>query len=80
MLAMEAESRKDEIEKFKETLAKKALAENDQLDPAQVLMQIDQRPLVQYLELIDSDKERIIESEIQKRLTKAVPFFRGKLT
>ena len=80
MLAMEAESRKDEIEKFKETLVKKALAENDQLDPAQVRMQIDQRPLVQYLELIDSDKERIIESEIQKRLTKAVPFFRGKLT
>jgi hypothetical protein len=29
MLAMEAEQRKDEIEKFKETLVKKALSEND---------------------------------------------------
>jgi hypothetical protein len=36
MLTFEAEQRKDEIEKFKETLVKKALAENDQLDPAMV--------------------------------------------
>ena len=80
MLTFEAEQRKDEIEKFKETLVKKALAENDQLDPAMVRQQIDQRPLVQYLQIMDQDKERVIEAEIQKRLTKAVPFFRGKLT
>jgi len=36
MLTFEAEQRKDEIEKFKETLVKKALGENDQLDAAMV--------------------------------------------
>jgi hypothetical protein len=36
MLTFEAEQRKDEIEKFKETLVKKAVAENEQIDPTMV--------------------------------------------
>ena len=30
--------------------------------------------------MLDSEKDQVIEAEIQKRLTKAVPFLRGKLT
>lgn len=30
--------------------------------------------------MLDSEKDQFIEAEIQKRLTKAVPFLRGKLT
>jgi len=30
--------------------------------------------------MIDVDRDRMAEAELQKRLTKAVPFLRGKLT
>ncbi len=30
--------------------------------------------------MLDSERNLVIEAEIQKRLTKAVPFLRGKLT
>lgn len=79
-LAVEAMSRKGEIEKFKEQLVKKALSENDSLDPKQVREALDTRPASQYLRLLDNDKDRMVEAELQKRLTKAVPFLRGKLT
>jgi hypothetical protein len=59
---------------------KTALKEKADLDPAQVRQQLEQRSPIQYMQLIDQDRERMIEAEIQKRLTKAVPFFRGKLT
>ncbi len=42
--------------------------------------ELDKRPDVQYLNMLDSEKDLIIEAEIQKRLTKAVPYLRGKLT
>jgi ribosome-binding factor A len=42
--------------------------------------QLDSRPATKYLEQLDTDNIRLIDGEIQKRLTKAVPFFRGKLT
>ena len=79
-MAIEAEERKEEIERFKEQLVKRGMKENSELDPKMLRAKIDERPLTQYLQLLDTDKERLIEAEIQKRLTKAVPFFRGKLT
>jgi ribosome-binding factor A len=30
--------------------------------------------------MLDSERNLVIDAEIQKRLTKAVPFLRGKLT
>ena len=32
------------------------------------------------MKLLDSDKDLMVEAELQKRLTRAVPFFKGKLT
>lgn len=80
MLAIEAQNRQGEIQKLKEQLIKKAKAENEQLDVAMMRKQLDERPASQYLKLLDEDKDRLVEAELQKRLTKAVPFFRGKLT
>ena len=80
MLAIEAQNRQGEIQKLKEQLIKKAKAENEQLDVAIMRKQLDERPASQYLKLLDEDKDRLVEAELQKRLTKAVPFFRGKLT
>lgn len=79
MLATEAQVRHKEINDYKESLVKKAQEENGEVDPRQVRQALDQRPDSQYLRLIDQNKERFIEAELQKRLTKAVPFFRGKL-
>lgn len=50
------------------------------MDPKQVREALDTRPASQYLRLLDNDKDRMVEAELQKRLTKAVPFLRGKLT
>ena len=80
MLAIEAQNRQGEIQKLKEQLIKKAKVENEQLDVAMMRKQLDERPASQYLKLLDEDKDRLVEAELQKRLTKAVPFFRGKLT
>lgn len=41
---------------------------------------MDKRPVDQYLKILDQDRDRMVEAELQKRLTRAVPFFRSKLT
>lgn len=80
MRAMDAQNRKADIDAFKERLVKKALTENSQVDVVQLRQQLDQRPASHFLNFLDQDKDRMVEAELQKRLTKAVPFFRGKLT
>lgn len=79
-LSIEAQMRSAEINKYKDDLVKKALEENHEVDPVQVRTALDQRSPTQYLKMLDVGKDRIIEAELQKRLTKAVPFLRGKLT
>jgi hypothetical protein len=61
-------------------LVKQAQKENPDVDVLELRRELDQRPDVQYLNMLDSEKDQVIEAEIQKRLTKAVPFLRGKLT
>jgi hypothetical protein len=61
-------------------LVKQAQKENQDVDVLELRRELDQRPDVQYLNMLDSEKDQVIEAEIQKRLTKAVPFLRGKLT
>jgi len=61
-------------------LVKQAQKENSDVDILELRRELDQRPDVQYLNMLDSEKDQFIEAEIQKRLTKAVPFLRGKLT
>ena len=63
-MAIEAEERKEEIERFKEQLVKRGMKENPELDPKMLRAKIDERPLTQYLQLLDTDKERLIEGEI----------------
>ncbi len=79
-LHFEALRRKDDIVKLKDSLVKRALLEDPEVNPRQLRAELDQRPDVQYLTMLDSEKDQIVEGEIQKRLTKAVPFLRGKLT
>jgi hypothetical protein len=44
-MAIEAEERKEEIERFKEQLVKRGMKENSELDPKMLRAKIDERPL-----------------------------------
>jgi hypothetical protein len=78
----EARFRKTEIDAYKQKLVQEALQENqgEGLVEEEVRAEIDKQDPVKILKLVDQEKERFVEAELQKRLTRAVPFLRSRLT
>jgi len=83
VLEQEAVLKRKEIQAYRERAAKEqveqAKKDEEDVDETQVKRLYESMLDLEILKILTKDKQRMVEAEIQKRLTKAAPFYAGKV-
>ncbi|CDW81632.1 rbfa domain containing protein [Stylonychia lemnae] len=79
VLITEIKMRRQEIDEFRQRKYEEQMAKANEQEQQQVEQAMKQISDLDWLQQLDQEKLRITEAELQKRLTKASPFIRGRL-